>query len=210
MNGSQDYVLYDALNNIKRNGEFNGSIIIKCKNENIILSESVVIDDNNLILPEGLLIGLDNINNSKKEAISESSHYTLRLDENLIEYCLLVPKELIEKFDKERFSDAFPYTINLLHSACLFLNDNNFSINHLDFFKGEILKNPVALINRGICLADRVVIDDTGDPIFYDTLIIGRDSHDHISVSYEAFITVDDVLIKYIIILGIESLKGHI
>ncbi|MFX0181157.1 MAG: hypothetical protein ACFE78_13305, partial [Candidatus Hodarchaeota archaeon] len=106
-----------------------------------------------------------------------------------------------------QFSDAFPFTLNLLHTAGLFLDDYELGINHLEFFKGEILKNPISLIMDGVLVADRVVINHRGDPVFYDCLIIGRDENDDLDISYEPLTNVDDKVVKYIIILGIEELK---
>ena len=113
----------------------------------------------------------------------------------------------MNQYDEGQFFDAFPYTINLLHTVGLYFNDYKFSIDHLDFFKGEILKNPVAVIFNGICVADRVVIDHRGDPVFYDCLIVGRDQNEELAASYEPLVNVDDKVVEYIIILGIESLK---
>ena len=56
-------------------------------------------------------------------------------------------------------------------------------------------------------MADRVVINEMGDAVFYDSIIVGRDDKDEIKVSYETFVNVDDKNVLYIIILGIEELK---
>ena len=113
----------------------------------------------------------------------------------------------MDQYNREQFTDDFPFTINLLHTAGLYLNHADVEINHLDFFKNEILKNPVSLIENGIIMADRVVINEIGDPVFYDSIIVGRDDKDEIKVSYETFVNVDDKNVLYIIILGIEELK---
>jgi len=94
-----------------------------------------------------------------------------------------------------------------LHTAVLYINDLKNGVNHLDFFTGEILKNPISMIRNSIIVADRVVIDDNGDPVFYDCLIVGRDKNDDLNISYEPIINVDDKVVEYIIILGIEELK---
>ena len=124
-----------------------------------------------------------------------------------LEYVVLIPEETMERYDQGQFSNDFPFTINLLHTAGLLLNDLKFGIDHLDFFKGEILKNPVSLIRNGIIVADRVVIDHNGDPVFYDCLIVGRDEKDELNISYETIINIDDKVVEFIIILGIEELK---
>jgi hypothetical protein len=113
----------------------------------------------------------------------------------------------MQLYDEGQFSDAFPFTINMLHTAGLYLDDYQYGINHLDFFRGEILKNPISLIMHGIIIADRVVIDHHGDPVFYDCLIVGRDERDNLNVSYEPLTNVDDKVVESIIIIGIEELK---
>ncbi|MBY8982432.1 MAG: hypothetical protein KGD57_05760 [Candidatus Lokiarchaeota archaeon] len=207
MNLNTKNIIYDSVKNIRTNGKFSGSIIVMCKNQNIILTDSLIFNDDIFEINKGLMVGFESILPNKKEAFSISSNFTFDLKDDLIDYSVLIPESLVEKFDKERFSDAFPYTINLLHSAGLLLNEDHLIINHLDFFKGEILKNPIALIHNGICIADRVVIDESGNPIFYGTLIIGRNKKEDISISYESIVNVADKLIKYIIIIGIEAIK---
>lgn len=207
----ENMVLYDRLNGIKVNGEFSGSIISRSKEENnpIIFSDNLQINGNKISISEGLMVGFEIIN-GKKTAFSKRLAFNWNLNEtSMLEYCVKIPKDIMDQYDEGQFSDAFPFTLNLLHTAGLLLKDpnNKYSINHLDFFFGEILKNPVALINNGMCVADRVVIDHRGDPVFYDCLIVGRDSEDALSVTYEPLANVDDDVIKYIIILGIEELK---
>lgn len=203
----EQYIIYDSMRKIREFGEFNGSCVTKCKDNNIIFSDKLISEENYLEIPKGLMIGFEKGSENEKEAFSKSSQFLYNLEKNEVDYSVLVPENVIERFDKERFSETFPYAINLLHSAGLYLSERNYKINHLKFFKGEILKNPVALIRNGVCLADRVVIDQQGDPIFYGTLIIGRDANNYLSVSYESIVNVDDELIDYIIILGIETIK---
>ncbi|MFO7797365.1 MAG: hypothetical protein ACQERB_15895 [Promethearchaeati archaeon] len=203
----EKFIIYDSVKKIQEDGEFTGSIITKYKNSNIIFSDKLISKENYLEVPKGLMVGFESTGKFKKEAFSRSSQFLFNLAEEQIDYSLLIPGTELEKFDHERFSVTFPYAINLLHSAGLLLKEENYKINHLDFFKGEILKNPIAFISRGICVADRVVIDQQGDPIFYGTLIIGRDEDYNLSVSYESILNLDDMLINAIIILGIESIK---
>ena len=112
-------------------------------------------------------------------------------------------------YGEGQFSDAYPYTLNKLNTATLYFDDYGYKINHLDFFKGEMLKNPIALVGNGVIVADRVVIDERIDPVFYDCLIVGRDENENLSVSFEPYMNVKKSLthVKYIIILGIEELK---
>lgn len=202
-----DFVLYDSLKDIKVNGEFTGSIISKCQDK-IIFSDNVDISDSEGIqIHKGLLVGFDE-NSKKMMAFSKNSDFSWKnLKEAPLEYTILIPEETMEKYDQGQFSNDFPFTINLLHTAGLLLNNVELCINHLDFFKGEILKNPVSLIMNGIIIADRVVIDHNGDPVFYDCLIVGRDEKDDLNISYETIINVDDKIVEFIIILGIEELK---
>lgn len=207
MNNSTNFVLYDALKDRKVNGEFTGSIISKCQDK-IIFSDNIKIsDDEGISISQGLIVGFE-ISEQEKIAFSRNSDFSWNdLSQSPLKYSILIPENIMEKYDKQQFSDDFPYTINLLHTAGLYLRDTKFGINHINFFKGEILKNPVALIRNGIIVADRVVIDQNGDPVFYDSLIIGRDEQDDLNISYDTFINVDDKVVEYILILGIEELK---
>ena len=207
MKESTDFILYDSLKNRKMLGEFTGSIISKCQDKIIFSDNLNIFDSEEISILQGLLVGFKDDENNKI-AFSKTSDFNWSdLKLSPLEYSILIPENTMERYDKEQFSDDFPYTINLLHTAGLYLNDLEFQINHLDFFKDEILKNPVALIRNGIIVADRVVIDQNGDPVFYDCLIIGRDTNDELNVSYESFINVVYEIVKYIIILGVEELK---
>ena len=202
------FVLIDSVKKIKLIGEFSGSIISKCRDSfnSIIFSDNMEITDEKVHITEGLMVGFEN-DGTSNVAFSKKSSFEWKEDLSSLEYSVLIPKEIMEQYDEGQFGDAFPFTINLLHTAGLFLKDANAGINHLDFFKGEILKNPVSLISNGMCVADRVVIDHRGDPVFYDCLIIGRDMEEDLSISYEPLVNVDDTVVEYIIILGIEELK---
>ena len=206
MNNSVSFVLIDSLKDILINGEFTGSIISKCQDE-IIFSDNIKISDSEgIIISEGLLIGFEETCD-KLNPFSRTSDFRWDTKESPLEYSLLIPEVVMEQYDQGQFSNSFPFTINLLHTAGLYLNDIKFGVNHLDFFKGEILKNPISMIRNGIIIADRVVIDHNGDAVFYDCLIVGRDKYDELNISYEPIINVDDKVVEYIIILGIEELK---
>ncbi len=206
MNNSASFVLFDSLKDIKINGEFTGSIISKCRGK-IIFSDNIKISDSEgIIISAGLITGFEKLGN-KVNPFSRKIDFEWKLTEIPLEYSVSIPEDTMEQYDQGQFSNEFPFTINLLHTAGLLLNDLKFGLNHLDFFKGEILKNPIAMIRNGIIVADRVVIDDNGDPVFYDCLIVGRDENEDINISYEPIINVDDKVVEYIIILGIEELK---
>jgi len=208
MTNNDNLVLFDNIKNIRKNGEYSGSIISKCKNESksVIFSDNITISEDKIVISQGLMVGFDK-NGDKKIAFSEKSDFSWIDDFSSIEYSVIISDDIMNQYDEGQFSDAFPYTINLLHTAGLYFNDYKYNIDHLDFFKGEILKNPVAVIFNGICVADRVVIDHRGDPVFYDCLIVGRDQNEELAASYEPLVNVDDKVVEYIIILGIESLK---
>ncbi len=209
MSNDNNIVLYDNLKGIKNIGEYSGSIIIKCRDayNSIVFSDNLKVSESEISVSEGLMVGFD-LEIKKKVAFSRKMDYTWdNLSDAPIEYCVSIPKEIMDQYDEGQFTDAFPFTLNLLHTAGLYLNDFKFGEDHLDFFKGEILKNPVALIFNGMCVADRVVIDHRGDPVFYDCLIVGRDQNEDLSVTYEPLANVDDKVVQYIIILGIEELK---
>ena len=206
MKKSPDFVVFDSFNDILNNGEFTGSIISKCQ-DRIIFSDNIRISKTEgIIISEGLIVGFEIIGNGLNP-FSRNNHFKWTLDNNPLEYSVLIPENTMEQYDKGQFSNEFPFTINLLHTAGLYVNDKKFGVNHLDFFKGEILKNPISMIRNGIIVADRVVIDHNGDPVFYDCLIVGRDKNEMLNISYEPIVNVDDKVVHYIIILGIEELK---
>ncbi|MFX1340256.1 MAG: hypothetical protein ACFFDK_16725 [Promethearchaeota archaeon] len=209
----KNIVLFDYIKNLRVKGEFSGSIISKFKEyvNYIIFSDNIKISDNNEVhISQGLMVGFEREVNkhlafSKKDDFIWNDIYDCPL-----EYSVLIPDEIMQQYDEGQFSDAFPYTITMLHTAGLFQKDpHGFSVDHLEFFQGEILKNPIGLISRGICISDRVVIDHRGDPVFYDSIIVGRNEKDDLSVSYEPLVNVkmDDDVLRFIIILGIENLK---
>jgi hypothetical protein len=209
MSDVDSYILFDAVNNILNEGEFRGSIISKCidSSDSIIFSENITISRSEGIkITQGLRVGFEEVT-YKRVAFSRKLDYDNNTQDISIEYSILIPEDVMHLYDEGQFSDAFPFTLNLLHTAGLYLRDPKNTINHLDFFKGEILKNPISLIMNGILVADRVVIDHRGDPVFYDCLIVGRDQDEKLKVSYEPLANVDDKVVEYIIILGIEELK---
>ncbi len=205
MNELTDFVLYDALKKKVSIGTFTGSIISKCQDK-IIFSDNLTISDSERIsISQGLIVGFEN-GDKKPSAISKKADFSWEIREDSpLEYAVLISENIMEQYNKEQF--PFPFTISLCHTAGLYLNNARGEIDHLDFFKDEILKNPVSLIENGIIMADRVVINEKGDPVFYDCIIVGRDDDDEIKASYEFFVNVDDKNVLYIIILGIEELK---
>lgn len=212
MSQEENIVLYDTSKEIKINGNFNGSIIsVEREMNSIIFSDNIQISENQIRISEGLMVGFEDVYNEKVAFSRKSDFFWSNFEECTLEYVVLIPKELMDQYDESQFSDSFPFTINMLHTAGLYLDQSeyNFKIDHLDFFKGEIIKNPVSLIFNGLTVADRVAIDQRGDPVFYDCIIVGRDQDDNLKVSYDPFLNVkiDDKVVKYIIIIGIEELK---
>ena len=205
MNDSTDFVLYDALKNRINYGRFTGSIISKCQDK-IIFSDNLTISNSEEIsISQGFIVGFED-GDKKTSAFSKKSDFSWKnLEETPLEYAVLISENIMEQYNKEQF--PFPFTISLCHTAGLYLNKDKGEIDHLDFFKNEILQNPVSLIENGIIMADRVVINEKGDPVFYDCIIVGRDDDDEIKASYEFFVNVDDKNVLFIIILGIEELK---
>ncbi|MFX0057115.1 MAG: hypothetical protein ACFE85_01900 [Candidatus Hodarchaeota archaeon] len=204
-------ILFDSVKEIKSEGIFKGSIITKCNDDykSVIFSDNMrITNSEGVYITEGLNVGFKLIGN-KMSAFSKKGDFYWKDNISSLEYSVLIPEDIMKVYDEGQFGDAFPFTLNLLHTAGLYLSNYEYGINHLDFFKGEILKNPVSLIMNGIIVADRVVIDHRGDPVFYDCLIVGRDQKEDLSVSYEPLTNVKKSLanVEYIIILGIEELK---
>ncbi len=211
MSNTENIILYDSVKGINLEGEFQGSIITRCKDENdsIIFSDNLKISDSEgIFINNGLRVGFELIY-GKKLAFSRKIEVQWYEDFESIEYSILISEDLMQVYDEGQFSDAYPYTLNKLNTAALYLDDYEYGINHLEFFREEMLRNPVSLVGNGVILADRVVIDERIDPVFYDCLIVGRDENENLLVSFEPYMNVKKSLteLKYIIILGIEELK---
>ena len=211
MSNIDNSILYDSVKGIQLEGEFEGSIITRCKDDNdsVIFSDNLKISNSEgIFITEGFKVGFE-LNYNKKVAFSRRIEAQWYEDFESIEYSILISEDIMQIYDEGQFSDAFPYTLNKLNTATLYLNDYQHEINHLEFFKEEMLRNPVALVGNGVIVADRVVIDERIDPVFYDCLIVGRDEDEVLSVSFEPYMNVKKSLtdVKYIIILGIEELK---
>ena len=211
MSNTENIIIYDSVKGINLEGEFQGSIITRCKDDNNsnIFSDNVKIyNSEGIFINNGLRVGFE-LNYDKKIAFSRKIEAQWYEDFQSIEYSILISEDLMQVYDEGQFSDAFPYTLNKLNTAALYLDDYKYGINHLEFFREEMLRNPVSLVGNGVILADRVVIDERIDPVFYDCLIVGRDENENLLVSFEPYMNVKKSLtdVKYIIILGIEELK---
>jgi len=211
MSDSDNSILFDSLKGIQLEGVFEGSIITRCRDDNdsIIFSDNLKISSSEgIFITEGFRVGFE-LNYNKKIAFSRKIEAQWYEDFESIEYSILISEDIMQIYDDGQFSDAFPYTLNKLNTAALFLEDYQYGINHLEFFKGEMLRNPVAVVCDGVIVADRVVIDERIDPVFYDCLIVGRDEKEDLSVSFEPYMNIKKSLtdVKYILILGIEELK---
>ena len=211
MSDLDNRILFDAVKGIQLEGEFEGSIITRCKDDNdsILFSDNLKISKSEgIFITDGFRVGFE-LNYNKKVAFSRKIKAQWYEDFESIEYSILISEYLMQVYDEGQFSDAYPYTLNKLNTAALYLDDYQYGINHLDFFKGEMLRNPVAVVGDGVIVADRVVIDERIDSVFYDCLIVGRDENEDLSVSFEPYMNVKKSLtdVKYILILGIEELK---
>jgi len=208
----KNIVLYDSLKNLKVYGTYKGSIISKFdeNSSSIIFSDNIdILENGGIKISQGLMVGFEKIANRQSAFSKKSDFFWDKLEDSPIEYVLLISDNIMEQYDEGHLTTN-PYTITMLHTAGLYLiNSEGYQINHLDFFQGENLKNPIGLISDGIFMADRVVIDHRGDPVFYGCLIIGRDEDENLSASYEPLINVkmDDKIVKFIIIMGVEILK---
>ncbi len=201
-------ILIDLKNDVILKGIFSGSIITRINDyaNSIIFSDSIEISDEFVII-EGLKVGYKG-----KLAISNKGKYTFR-NHNDILYSVKINEEITQMFDSARFNTSFPYMISHLNTSILFNSLAEEPINHIDFVRGEILNHPIGLLfNDSIIIGDRMVIDFQGYPVFYDSILISRKSHnepddDPIDFSYEPIRRLDINYIKYLIILGVEMLR---
>jgi hypothetical protein len=213
MSEEDNIIIFDVVKEITNIGTFNGSIISKYVDpiNSIIFSDNLTItEEHEVQISQGLIVGFEKLISKDLAFSKKSDYYWEKIEDSPLEYAILISDDIMEMYDEGQFSDTFPYTINMLHTAGLYLKTyNSHEINHIEFFQGEILKNPVSLIDKGICIADRVVIDHRGDPVFYDSIIVGRNEEYDLEATYEPLVNIkmDDDVLKFIIILGIENLK---
>jgi len=167
----------------------------------VIFSENLILSEEPLSLKvSGLHIWFEEGKIHSKETES------IITDFDKIDYCIQLNPELISDFDAGRFTAHFPHIVRFLHTACLYLDADPDKIDHLEFVAGEILNRPVGITkNNGIILGDRLVIDEKGQLIFYDCLLIGRGEHSQIEQTYEHFLTVPLKFLSSLILLGNEN-----
>ncbi|MFX1309331.1 MAG: hypothetical protein ACFE8C_06505, partial [Promethearchaeota archaeon] len=111
MKNSPNFVLFDSLNEILIEGEFIGSIISKYQDKAIFSDNIKISKSGGIIISEGLIVGFERIGNNLNP-ISRNSDFNWTLDENPLEYSVLMPENAMEKYDQGQFSNDFPYTIN--------------------------------------------------------------------------------------------------
>jgi len=199
-----EFILFDRIRNIKRYGKFYGPIISKLQ-DSIILSNNIQISkDEGISIEQGLIVGFEKHLNEKKAFSKKLDFQENNIKNDPLEYSVLIPEDTMEQYDQGQFSndDDFPFTITLLHTAGLYLNGYKQGINHLDFFKSEILRNPISMIKNGIIVGDGVVITHNGNPVFYNGIVVGRDKKDELNISHEPIVKFDAKVVEFIIILG--------
>ena len=196
-------VIIDKYQNYIRIGEYSGGILTKLvgSTNTLIFSENLIItEDPPLFTANGLHIWFEEGKIQSKEMETKITDFSQ------IDYCVQLKPELVKEFDSARFSAHYPHIVRLLHTACLFLDTDPYKIDHLEFVSGEILNKPVGITNNnGIILADRLVIDEKRQLIFYDCLLIGRQENQQIKQSYEHFLTIPLEFLSSLILLGNEN-----
>ena len=129
-------ILYDSVKGIKKEGEFIGSIITRCNDDkdSIIFSDNLKISNSEgIFISNGFKVGFELIYN-KMSAFSRKIDELNIKDTSSIEYSILIPEDVMQVYDEGQFSDAFPYTLNKLNTATLYLDDYEYGINHLEKF----------------------------------------------------------------------------
>ncbi|MFW9875129.1 MAG: hypothetical protein ACFFG0_18645, partial [Candidatus Thorarchaeota archaeon] len=113
-----DFILFDSLKDIKIDGEFTGSIISKCQDK-IIFSDNIKISDSEgIIISDGLFTGFKK-KGKELNPFSKKADFKWSIEETPLEYSVLIPESTMEQYDQGQFSNDFPFTINLLHTAAL-------------------------------------------------------------------------------------------
>ena len=131
---NDNFVLFDSIKKLRINGVYTGSIISKCndKSKSVIFSDNISINDEEIKVNKGLKVGFENEFN-KKVAFSKKTDFSWVSDNIPLEYSIRISDDIMTQYDEGQFSDAFPFTINMLHTAGLYLSNHPYSINHLDF-----------------------------------------------------------------------------
>ncbi len=201
-------VLFDTQAGIYKEGKFVGAIIIRTNDtySSLIVSDNAVLESGEVTIKGGLIIGFEG-----KDAFSRELDLTTPLLEknpHKIEYIVLVGDDIIQQFDEGSFSHAFPYTISFLHTAGITHISPQNPVDHLEFVRGEILARPIARFIKDdmVTFADRLVIDQNGDPVFYDSFTVKRDGS-QLTVEYDPIFAINDVYLKYLLVIGSETLK---
>jgi hypothetical protein len=201
---TEDFII-DNKRGILRKGTFAGAVIIRPNNpfESLIMADNLTLGDT-LQVNGGLLVGVRGV-----EAFSREVNFEASPPFQTVDYAVQINPEIMDSFDQGSLASSFPFTISFLHTALLWYQapDDN-SINHLDFVRGEILARPVACdIEGGIIVGDRLVINQSGDPIFYNAFSVSRSESSNTEVYYEPMLSVGERFLKFIVILGSENLK---
>ena len=133
MSNTENIIIFDSVKDINLEGDFQGSIITRCKDEydSIIFSDNLKISNSEgIFINNGLRVGFELIND-KKLAFSRKIEAQWYEDFESIEYSILISEDVMQVYDEGQFSDAFPYTLNKLNTAALYLDDYEYGINHI-------------------------------------------------------------------------------
>jgi hypothetical protein len=197
------YVIFDKNQKLKNYGEYSGGILTKLvgSTNSLIFSENLILSED----PPNLVVKGLHVFFSKGKIHSKEIESVIN-DFDRIDYSIKLNPELVAEFDSGRFTAHYPHIVRFLQTACLYLDADPYKIDHLEFVEGEILNRPVGITHdNGIILGDRLVIDEKGQLIFYDCLLIGRGEQSLIGQSYEHFSRVPLKFLSSLILLGNEN-----
>ncbi|MHA1914349.1 MAG: hypothetical protein ACW97V_08290, partial [Promethearchaeota archaeon] len=112
MNESADFVLYDAFKKKVSVGNYTGSIISKCEDK-IIFSDNIEISEyKEISITEGLVVGFEEENEKLTAFSKKSDFFWENLDDTPLEYSVLISENTVDRYNREQFTDDFPFTIN--------------------------------------------------------------------------------------------------
>ncbi|MHA1731704.1 MAG: hypothetical protein ACTSU5_07155 [Promethearchaeota archaeon] len=205
---AESRVLFDDKTGVYEEGSFSGAIIVRMDDmfDSIVVSDNVELHGGSFRVNGGLNLGFEG-----KEAFSREVDLDLEVvgtNPRHIDYIVLVGEDIIQQFDEGSFSHAFPYTISFLHTAGVLSVSREHTVDHLDFVRGEILARPVARFYKDdmVTFADRLVIDQQGDPVFYDSFSIRRNGAGLV-VDYDPIFAINDIHLQYLLVIGSETLR---
>ncbi|MBD3353898.1 MAG: hypothetical protein GF364_20615 [Candidatus Lokiarchaeota archaeon] len=194
-------VIFDNTKKKIQQEQFNGGIVIKKENHEVILTDLAEgKGDSITCLNPVLILGSD-----KREAVKREPPFSISMAE--IDFAVAVSNTFINAYEREAGVTDLPFVLAFQHSPCIYYSapmDDNINIDYRNVFLNEIIKRVVVVYKNAVIILDRIVISDNGTPTGYASINISR-KNAKIEVTQESIEFMDNPLYFYAI--GAEILK---